>query len=145
MEYFILFLWSFLAATIIPGTSEIYLVALISKYNLLWIPVIIATIGNILGGITTYYLGWYSTDYLNKRKNTNNRFKINQSALKIIKKYGAFALILSWVPIIGDVIVGIAGVLKLPKKASFFWISIGKFLRYLLIGLSTLGIISLFN
>jgi len=145
MEYFILFFWSFLAATIIPGTSEIYLVALISKYNILWLPVIVASIGNILGGVTTYYLGRYSTDYLNKRKNTNNRFKINQKALKIIKKYGPFALILSWVPIIGDVIVGIAGVLKLPKKASFFWMSIGKFLRYLLIGLSTLGIISLFN
>jgi len=140
-NYLLLFFWSFFAATIFPGTSEIYLVYLIQENSPFWFVIAVATLGNSLGGISTYYLGYYSANYLEKKAALKGKFKLNEKAIHLIKKYGAFALILSWVPLIGDILVGIAGAMKLAKTPSFFWMTLGKFLRYLVLALSILGII----
>lgn len=143
-SYLILFFWSFFAATIFPGTSEVYLIVLLNDAEIYWlIPVIIATIGNSLGGITTYYMGYFTANYLAKKEKISSKFNLNEKALALIKKYGSFALILSWVPLIGDILVGFAGALKLPKTSSFFWMTLGKFLRYAIIAGITMGIIAL--
>jgi membrane protein YqaA with SNARE-associated domain len=140
--YLLLFFWSFFAATIFPGTSEVYLVYLINANSPFWFPVLVATLGNSLGGISTYYVGYFSANYLEKRKKLKDKYKLNDKAINLIKKYGSFALILSWIPLIGDVLVGIAGAMKLPKTPSFLWMTLGKFLRYLFIALTTLGVIT---
>jgi membrane protein YqaA with SNARE-associated domain len=143
--YLLLFFWSFLAATILPGTSEVYLVYLINENSPFWLPVLVATLGNSLGGISTYYIGYFSANYLEKRKKLKDKYKLNDKATHLIKKYGSFALILSWVPLIGDILVGIAGAMKLPKTPSFLWMTLGKFLRYLFIALTTLGVITYYH
>jgi len=142
--YLLLFFWSFFAATIFPGTSEVYLIYLINDNSPFWLPVLVATLGNSLGGISTYYIGYFSANYLEKRKKTKDKYKLNDKAINLIKKYGSFALIFSWVPLIGDILVGIAGAMNLPKTPSFFWMTLGKFLRYVFIALTTLGIIAYF-
>ena len=141
-SYLLLFFWSFLAATLLPGTSEFYLIYLVQQENTIWLPVLIATIGNSLGGVSTYYLGYFGRKYYDIKKE-KSVFENNSKALQLVEKYGAFILILSWVPLMGDVLVGLAGVVKLNKTTSFFWMTLGKFLRYLLLALSTLGIIEL--
>ena len=144
-RYFLLFFWSFFAATIFPGTSEFYLVYLVQDEQLFWLPVLVATLGNTIGGVSTYYLGYFTANYLEDKKQISSKFNLNKKALAILQKYGSFALIFSWIPLLGDIIVGFAGALKLPKTSAFLWMTLGKFLRYAAIALSTLGVVSLVN
>jgi membrane protein YqaA with SNARE-associated domain len=127
-----LFVAAFLAATILPLGSEIVLTALLLSglpaINL----VIVATIGNVLGSITNYYLGYWANSRLLKRYlKMSDQDMID--AEQRFKKYGLFSLCFAWVPIIGDPLTVIAGMLRIP----FFWfvslVSLGKLCRYVVI------------
>lgn len=95
--------------------------------------------GNTFGGMTTFYLGWKGGEIGLKKVSDENKERFEQ-AKQMLRKWGALALILSWIPILGDVLVGIGGAMQLPIGRSFFWMTLGKFGRYLLLGLSALGI-----
>jgi membrane protein YqaA with SNARE-associated domain len=140
IEYLVLFTWSILSASAIPIGSEPYFIAIIVQKKVLLIPIIVAALGNIIGGLSTFWIGYKSGDIIAKKLSSDNQ-KQYDKASRIIEKYGSFAMIISWVPIIGDIIVALGGVLKTPIAASIFWMSIGKFLRYLLIGLTTIRVL----
>lgn len=106
--YLGLFLFSLAAATILPISSESALAgALLLKMNplqvLLW-----ATIGNCLGTVINYFMGqWIGQKWLDKRIS-----KTNERAFKLTKQYGWWSLLLSWLPVIGDPLTIMAGVLR---------------------------------
>lgn len=125
-DYWLLFSSAFISSTLFPGGSEVLFVYYLKQQiSLKWGFFLAATIGNSLGAIVTYLLGYYI------------HFGQEKSALKFpktlvfCKKWGNVALLLSWLPVIGDVICLFAGWLKLPKTSAFICIVIGKSLRYL--------------
>lgn len=142
-QYLILFFWSFIAATFFPISSEIFLANIIRQNNLILIPVIVATIGNVLGGIVTFFMGWKGGEYALKKASDQNIKRYNRTN-KIIQKYGTYSMLLAWTPFIGDVIVLLGGAFKLPVLPSIIWMTVGKFLRYLIFAISILGLLQKF-
>jgi len=125
-DYWLLFSSGFISATLFPGGSEVlFAYYLKQQFTLKWGFFLAVTIGNSLGAVVTYLLGYYI------------HFGQEKAAIKFpktlifCKKWGNIALLLSWLPIIGDVICLFAGWLKLPKITAFINIIIGKSLRYL--------------
>ncbi len=132
--YLSLFLWSFLAATVLPLSSELALVALVSADRRLVVPVLVATAGNYLGACTTYWLGRRARQVLEPRMSAQPQ---RQRAVKLLRRWGQPALLLSWVPLLGDALVVVAGSLALPFGAFSLWVVIGKGLRYLAVAWAT--------
>jgi len=138
--YFTLFISAFISATLFPLGSEALLVYNINEgYNLVYL-LIFATFGNVLGSLLNYFLGLKGEEYL-ERKSYLKKEKI-QKYKDFFDKYGAFSLLLSWVPIIGDPLTLIAGVLKYNIKKFLLLVLIAKFARYLFLILGTIYFIS---
>ncbi|AXW85717.1 DedA family protein [Lonsdalea britannica] len=129
---FISLFWSsFLSATLLPGSSEVVLVSLLlTETSSPWLLVMIATVGNTLGGFTNMIVG----RFLPKRHSGRGRAK----AQRWLERYGVAALLFSWVPIIGDMLCVLAGWLRLPWGRATLCIFIGKALRYLVLCWMTL-------
>ncbi|PDO84120.1 YqaA family protein [Kosakonia pseudosacchari] len=126
-----LFSSSFLSATMLPGNSEVVLVAmLISHVSQPWLLVVIATMGNSLGGLTNVILG----RFFPQRKTS----RWQEKATDWLKRYGAAALLLSWVPVIGDLLCLLAGWMRLSWGPVVIFLCLGKALRYLAIAFVTL-------
>lgn len=126
MDLLALFGWSFLAATVLPLGSEPALGAIVHRREMVLIPVIIATLGNYLGACTTYALALAARRAM-KKPDESPRWK---RAVAIIDRYGAPALLLSWVPLIGDAIVAAAGAATMPLLRFSIWTIVGKAARY---------------
>lgn len=122
-----LFLWSFLAATVLPLSSEVPLIVYVRSYNQFLLPVAVASIGNYLGSCTTYWLARRAAGAFGK---TQELQQSQTRAARLLRRFGQPALLLSWVPIIGDAIVALAGGLKMSFKWFSLWTALGKLLRY---------------
>jgi membrane protein YqaA with SNARE-associated domain len=117
-----LFAAAFVSATVLPGNSEIVLVAVLKAFPERFAQAIaLATLGNTLGGLTTYGVG----RLIPQRKVPDGR------ALAWVRRYGAAALLLSWVPVIGDALCAAAGWLRVPLWSSALALLVGKLARYL--------------
>lgn len=135
MEYFAefgylgLFIAAFLAATILPLSSELVLTALLLNGLSPTYLVIIATIGNVLGSLTNYGLGYWASKTIIQRwlRMSENEFV---RAEERFKKYGIVALLFAWVPIIGDPLTVMAGILRIRLLWFLVLVTTGKFLRY---------------
>lgn len=129
-----LFAWSFGAATVLPLASEVPLALLVRAQGTLWLPVAIATAGNYLGSCTTYWVARGAfVAWRRKRPLAQEPSRSQQRARTIMAKWGPLALVLSWVPVLGDALVVAAGVGRVPFKTASAWLILGKFLRYLLV------------
>ena len=130
MVYFSLFFVSFLGGSILPGSSELTLAALLStnNYNELGL-LIIASLGNILGAVCNWILGFYLLKYIKKRWFPFTLNQIDKASLWF-KKFGIWSLLFAWVPIIGDPLTLVAGILKTRFSIFLFLVSIGKAGRY---------------
>lgn len=136
MIYLTLFISAFISATLFPLGSEALLVYNINEgYNIVYL-LIFATIGNTLGSLFNYFLGLKGEEYL-ERKSYLKQNKIKKYK-EFFDKYGAYSLLLSWVPIIGDPITLVAGVLKYDIKKFVLLVILAKFLRYLFLTIATL-------
>jgi membrane protein YqaA with SNARE-associated domain len=128
MEYGGLFVAAFLAATLLPLPSEVPLGFLVrSEQHIFW-PVLVATAGNYLGASTTYWLarGLFGR-HAARVESSGGR------PLALFGRYGAPVLLLSWVPVIGDGIVAVAGAARLPFGAFSAWTIAGKAARYVVV------------
>lgn len=126
-----LFASSFLSATLLPGNSEVVLVAmLVSGVSQPWLLVVIATMGNSLGGLTNVILG----RFFPLRKTS----RWQEKAAGWLKRYGAATLLLSWMPVIGDLLCLLAGWMRISWGPVLFFLCLGKALRYVLVALATL-------
>ncbi len=128
--YLPLFLWSFLAATLLPVGSEWFLAALtVKNYNPFWL-LGVASAGNVLGAMTTYAIGFYGSDRLTE-KILRMKPETLEKAHGVFMRYGIWSLLFSWLPLIGDALCLAGGALKVPVVVFFPLVLTGKFLRYL--------------
>lgn len=120
----LLFVTGFLSATLLPGGSEAALVATLSlnQYSVTSI-ILVATLGNTLGGLTNYWLGLWIPNRTQDEKHGHR-------ALQWINKYGYWTLLFSWAPVIGDPLCLAAGWLRMRFIPCLILIAIGKLLRY---------------
>jgi membrane protein YqaA with SNARE-associated domain len=137
LGYIGLFVASFLAATILPLSSEVVLSGLLlGGFNPITL-VCFATIGNVLGSITNYALGyWASLGVIKKWLKLSEAEFIH--AEQRFKKYGLLSLLFAWVPFIGDPLTVIAGILRIRLLWFVLLVTIGKLLRYIVISTITL-------
>ena len=117
-----LFVSSFLAATLLPGGSEAVLFAVLKAHpTLYWPALVVATIGNTLGGMSSYLVG----RLIPQRRELKR--------LEAVRHYGSPILLFSWVPIVGDSFCLAAGWLRLNPSSSVAFMAAGKFARYVAI------------
>lgn len=133
MTYLILFFSAFISATLFPLGSEALLIYDIKEGYNIYLLLFFATLGNSLGSILNYYLGLKGEEYLIEKKLLNEKY-IDISK-RYFDKYGFITILFSWLPIIGDPITFIAGVLKYDFKKFVILVIISKFSRYLFIAL----------
>jgi len=121
-----LFASSFLAATLLPGGSEVVLFAMLRlDPEQLWPLLAVATLGNTLGGLSSYLIG----RLIPQRKPLKG--------LATVQRWGSPVLLLSWAPLIGDPLCLAAGWLRLNPWWSTLFIAIGKFARYWVVAVLT--------
>lgn len=127
--YIGLFLGTFLAATILPFSSEFLLIGLLIAGADPWTCFIYATLGNWLGGLTSYYMG-----YLGKWEWIERWFRVSRATLdkqkKYIDRYGSCLAFLSWLPMVGDVFAIGLGFYKVNFTKSSIFMLLGKALRF---------------
>lgn len=130
--YWGLFLAAFLSGTIIPLSSEAVLVGLlIAGIDPVW-SLIIATIGNWIGGMTTFWIG-----ELGNLEWIEKYFRVKHEKLleweDKVEKYGAYFAVLGWIPLVGNVIVLSLGFFRARLIPSAWWLLVGKTARYAII------------
>ncbi|KAA0873961.1 YqaA family protein [Nitrincola tapanii] len=126
-----LFISALISATLLPGGSEALLVYwLMQESHAPYLLVFSATLGNVLGSLITYAMGLLLNHYYPLKLLQG---KSHQRARDWIERYGAWALLLAWLPIVGDPLCFVAGWLRVSPVWSFLAISLGKTLRYSLI------------
>jgi membrane protein YqaA with SNARE-associated domain len=142
------FIISFVSATLIPMGSEPMVFGMVKlRPDLFWEIIVVATIGNTLGGVVDYWMGRGAEWMLERRLKLDEHGlpmvepaladqpakapgKWHQRAVRWLERFGAFGCILSWLPGIGDPLCAVAGWLRLPFWRCLLWMAIGKFLRY---------------
>jgi len=130
LGYFGLFFAAFLAATILPLSSEIVLSVLLLNGLSPLALVTIATTGNVLGSLTNYALGyWVSLEVIKKWLKISEEEFVR--AEQRFVKYGLFSLCFAWVPVIGDPLTLIAGILRIRLFWFVILVSAGKLMRYI--------------
>ena len=132
VAYLTLFSIAFLAATILPFSSEVVLVGLSASSGEKIPLLVVASFGNVLGSSFNWVLGKYTRNLETKKWFP---FSINQlqKASFWFTKYGKWSLLFAWLPIIGDPLTFIAGVVRLHFVPFLILVTIGKVSRYILI------------
>lgn len=130
--YIGLFISSFLAATILPLSSEVVLSALLVSGLSPFALVIVATTGNVSGSLTNYALGYWSSMGVIKKWLKMSEKEFVQAEQRF-KKYGMYSLCFAWVPIIGDPLTVMAGILRIRIFWFFLLVTAGKLARYIVI------------
>ncbi len=131
MVYLTLFITALISATLFPLGSEVLLVYDIREgYNLVLL-LFLATFGNSLGSLINYYLGLKGEEFCERKKYL--RKQSIQKYKNFFDKYGAFAVLLSWMPIIGDPLTFVAGILKYNIKKFILLVILAKFSRYFIL------------
>jgi membrane protein YqaA with SNARE-associated domain len=132
-----LFFISFCASTLLPLGSEWLLVALVLQGSNPLATVAIATLGNSLGAGTNYLIGFYGGDWLIEKILRVEKTRQHQ-AIRWFNRYGSWSLLLAWLPVIGDPLCLVAGMLKTPLLRFSLLVTTGKGLRYTVLTLLTL-------
>jgi membrane protein YqaA with SNARE-associated domain len=130
------FLISFISASLLPMGSEPAVLGLISlNPGLYWPVILVATLGNTLGGALDWWMGygaWRMTDKYRQSKQ-------HMRALAWLEKLGPKACLLAWLPLVGDPLCAVAGWLKLPFLQCLMYMAVGKFVRYVVLTETLLG------
>jgi membrane protein YqaA with SNARE-associated domain len=114
-----LFVSGFISATILPGGSEVFLVAVLKAHpDMFWPALGVITLGNTLGGMTSYWLGRLFPE----RKDIKHLDKV--------RRWGPPILFFSWLPWVGDALCVAAGWLRINFWSGAVWLALGKFVRY---------------
>ncbi|MBI3382386.1 MAG: DedA family protein [Aquabacterium sp.] len=136
-----IFVIAFVSATLLPMGSEPAVFGLVKlQPELFWPAILVATVGNTLGGGLTWWMGLGARQAADRVRHEaghepdlqpGHDKPANHRALKWLQRYGAPACLLSWLPVVGDPLCAVAGWLRLPFWPCLFYMGIGKFLRYL--------------
>lgn len=130
LGYWGLFVGSFLASTLIPMSADVLLIGILALGGNIWACLWIATIGNWLGGLTSYWIGWIGKwEWIEKWFRVKEEQLIRQKHK--IDKYGVFLALFTWLPLIGDLLALALGFYKVKPHSSAFYMLLGRFLRFL--------------
>lgn len=129
ITYLSLFASSFLASTVLPLSPDIIAGKMAADGDVIFFIIAVATLGSYLGSCTTYYLGYLSREKILKKRLEEKEEKMEKYH-KIFEKYGAPILLFSWVPIAGDIFVGIAGILEINFWIFSLYALLGKIIRF---------------
>lgn len=134
-----LFALSFLASTLVPLGSEWLLVAMLAARHDPALSVAVATAGNTLGACTTYAVGLWGGPFLIRRV-----FRINEEterrADRLYRRYGTWSLLFSWLPVVGDPLCLVGGVLRVGFGRFAVLVAAGKLVRYAVVAWLTLRV-----
>ncbi len=131
MVYLTLFISALISATLFPlGSEAVLLYDLNEGYSPLWL-LVWATLGNTLGAVVNYILGYQGEKFL-EQKNLINKEKFEKFTT-LFKKYGAYTLLLAWLPLVGDFFTLAGGVARYPFVNFFLFVLVAKFGRYLVL------------
>jgi membrane protein YqaA with SNARE-associated domain len=120
------FVASFVAATLVPLSSEAALYGYLRLFpEHAAAAIALATLGNTAGGMTTYLIGRLLPE--------RSRARLDARALAWLARYGAAALVLAWLPLVGDALCLAAGWLRVHWVAALAFMAVGRLLRYLLV------------
>ncbi len=133
-----LFLLSFLASTLIPLGSEWLLVTMLLNRHDPFLTVALASVGNYLGACSTYAIGLYGGPLL-IRKVLRIDEAAEQRADRLYARYGSWSLLCSWLPIIGDPLCLVGGLLKVRFARFSLLVFSGKLARYIVVAWLTLA------
>ncbi|MFC4170636.1 YqaA family protein [Microvirga sp. GCM10011540] len=138
-EYGALFTAAFLSATLFPFQSEAVLFAmLLSDRYSEWLLIAVASVGNTLGSVVNWFLGRFLAHFEGRRW-----FPVKREQMKKAEgwyhRYGRWTLFLSWMPVIGDPLTLVAGVLREPLPVFILLVAVAKTARYLTVGALSLG------
>lgn len=132
------FVVAFLSATLLPMGSEPAVFGLVSlNPDLFWATMVVATVGNTLGGTLNWLMGYGAHAAIDKARGSATHIQ----ALKWLERFGPKACLLSWMPLVGDPLCAIAGWLKFPLWPCMVYMAIGKFLRYLIMTTALLWLV----
>ena len=124
-----LFASSFLAATLLPGGSEAVLFGVLKlDPRQYWPALVVATIGNTLGGMSSYLLGRLIPEHEKQE---------HLQGLHWLRRHGSPVLLLAWVPVMGDPLCAAAGWMRVNPWLAALFMALGKFARYLVIAAAT--------
>lgn len=122
------FVVAFISATFLPMGSEPAVFGLV-KLNpeLFWPAVLVATAGNTLGGALNWWMGYGAHRAYDRISHLHHQ---EGRALRWLRRFGPRACLLSWLPVVGDPLCGVAGWLKLPFWPCVAYMAVGKLARY---------------
>lgn len=131
LTYASMFGSSFLSATLLPGSSEALLIALlIAKKTSVYGLLLAASLGNTLGGLTNILIG--------RLLPLKRQERWHDTAMTWLHRLGPAALLFSWLPVIGDLLCVLAGWLRFAWLPAMLFLAVGKTLRYIVIATATL-------
>ena len=129
LGYLGLFIGTFLSATILPFPSDVIVIGAYEAGLPIPSVLVIATIGNLLGGLTNYYIG-----YIGHSEKLIKKFKLSQKKLDIwemrFSKWGVYLGLVSWLPLIGEPMVAALGFFRVKLLPLAFMMMVGKLIRY---------------
>ncbi len=127
-----MFLSSFLAATVLPLSSEVVLGLLLARGYDPALVVAVATTGNVLGSVVNYWIGLAGTGWLTRKVSRVSEADIQRARARF-QTWGRAGLLLAWVPVIGDPLTVAAGMLRVDFVWFIILVTIGKLGRYLVL------------
>ncbi|MCQ2606405.1 MAG: DedA family protein [Bacteroidales bacterium] len=127
--YIGLFIGSFLASTIVPFSADALFVGCIAIHLNVFLCLLLATLGNWLGGLTSYYIGRLGNMDKIERWAKVSREKLEKQQ-HIVAKWGALLAFITWLPIVGDVFAISLGFYKISFPKSACWMLLGRALRF---------------
>ncbi len=131
------FLVSFISATLLPLGSEPVVLGVVHLHpEMLWPVILVATVGNTLGGAVDWWMGYGAHQVADKYSHSKHHTRV----LDWLKKLGPKACLLAWLPLVGDPLCAVAGWLRLPFWPCLAYMAVGKFARYVLMTTALLGV-----
>lgn len=132
------FIVALVSATLLPLGSEPAVFLLVkADPSMFWPAVLVATLGNSLGGAISWWMGYAAEQAYEQAKRQRPP---NPRALRWLEQFGAKACLLSWLPVVGDPLCAVAGWLKLPFWPCVAYMAVGKLMRYVLMTASLLWV-----
>jgi membrane protein YqaA with SNARE-associated domain len=124
---------AFIAASVVPLSSEAVLLGVLSAQpQQFWLALGVATMANTAGSMTTYWLGRVG-------KRMPHPAQLDRH-VQWFERYGSPSLVLAWVPFVGDVLVLVAGWLRLNPWSCLLWVAVGKGARYAILAAALLPV-----
>jgi len=139
IAYIGLFGSAFIAATILPLQSEAVLVTLlVAGAHPVSVLIIVATVGNVLGSVVNWCLGRFLLRFKEKPWSPTSKDQLER-AQNWYRRYGRWSLLGSWLPVVGDPLTVVAGVMREPLVPFLVLVTIAKGTRYLVLAALTLA------